>query len=108
MSKRDDLPIEENPLGSEEKPTVTGEIDLIAEAAKTMRRVTAAMREPDPDGLETIWHQGQHRTELLSWVRPGAGEGQRPTIVKQQLHFMGHIVELKNAAIRTGHAIRPE
>lgn len=83
--------------------TITGELDVIRAIAETVRRVTAAREEEDSQGVATVWHQGSHRTELLSWVqRDAAG---RPTILRQQLSVMGLVVDWRDqGALRTGQA----
>jgi hypothetical protein len=89
-----------------EQKTITGEIDIVKSISASMRRVTAADERPDPDGLVTLWHQGSHKTELLTWIRRQPGG--EPEIVRQQISFLSHVVDWRAGKLRTGQAKRDD
>jgi hypothetical protein len=67
---------------------VKSNMDMIAEAAKSFRRVRGD-EAYDAKGLRTIWHQGKLRTELLTW------ESKRGLIVRQELSFFSNVVDFR-------------
>jgi len=72
-------------------------VAVIEQIAESLRRV-AGNEEYDAQGVRTLWHRGQMQSELLTW------EHRDGRIVKQELSFLGLVVEYRdNAALRTGH-----
>ena len=74
-------------------------VSLIKDLAVTVKRVRAN-EDFDAQGIRTIWHRGHRQTEILSWENQG-GE-----VVKQELSFLGFVVELKNGRMRTGKVVQ--
>jgi hypothetical protein len=74
-------------------------VSLIKDLAGTVKRVRAN-EDFDDQGIRTIWHRGQRQTELLSW------ENQAGDVVKQELTFVGFVVELRNGRLRTGKLVQ--
>lgn len=81
-----------------EKATSGDSIDrnlgALEKYAATVRRVPGN-EEYDAKGVRTLWHRGR-MIELLTWEDKAGG------IVKQELSFVGHVVEFKNNILRTG------
>ena len=75
---------------------VAKNVGLLAEIAKSFRRLKAN-EDFDGRGVRTIWHRGTMRSEMLTWEDKGG------SIVKQELSFLGMVVEFKqNEPLRTG------
>ncbi len=69
---------------------------LIKQISESLRRVDGD-ESFDKHGIRTIWHRGSMHTELLTW------ENKNHEIVKQELCFVGLVVELKEGEpLRTG------
>jgi hypothetical protein len=86
----------------EAEGSIKGNQTMLAEAAGTFRRMVSK-DEPDAQGLNTIWHRGQLRSELLSW------ETSSGIIEKQEFTFAGMAIVInKSKGIFTGCIEAPE
>ena len=75
---------------------------MLAKAAASFRRVVSK-DELDAQGLKTVWHRGQLRSELLSW------ETSSGIIEKQEFTFAGMAIVInKSTGIFTGVVEAPE
>jgi len=74
-------------------------VSLIKDLAGTVKRVRAN-EDFDAQGIRTIWHRGQRQTELLTW------ENQAGDVMKQELTFLGFVVEFRGGRLRTGKVVQ--
>ena len=82
---------------STEDPGFDDTMSKLVAAGPSFRRMTHANEEFGADGVRTIWHRGRERTELLSW------EDKAQQIIRQELTFLGMVVELKEPdTLKTG------
>ena len=69
---------------------------IIDDISNSLRRIDTD-REYDKSGLRRVWHQGDHDTDLLSWVDKDGN------ILSQQLSFLERSVIVNaNGALQTG------
>ncbi len=69
---------------------------IIDDISNSLRRIDTD-REYDKSGLRRVWHQGDHDTDLLSWVDKDGN------ILSQQLSFLERSVIINaNRALQTG------
>ncbi len=88
---------DENPADPNEAPARRPTLDMISDAATSVRRLEGK-EDLDADGLRTIWHRGRKQIEMLTW------ENADEEIQRQELSIFGMVVEFKRGqTVRTGH-----